>query len=157
MLPRRRGQVGGSIANFLVSLRSRKVNFPVESTLWSAIWAGRRPRAGLRTRFLDSATSIYVKTVLLSAIDLAGNSLLQQLLTAPAGLCQNDDVSAICSKPEDGWGNPCRNVVLTQTCWCREKLLLQPPCFHRPWRTSSARPSKLQMSALGRWRCRCKR
>ena len=25
-----------------------------------------------------------------SAIDLAGNSLLQQLLTAPAGLCQND-------------------------------------------------------------------
>ena len=26
-------------------------------------------------------------------------------------------------KPEDGWGNPCRNVVLTQTCWCREKLL----------------------------------
>ena len=69
MLPRRRGQVGGSIAIFLVSLRSRKVNFPVESILWSAIWAGRRPRAGLRTRFLDSATSIYVKTVLLVFID----------------------------------------------------------------------------------------
>ena len=31
--------------------------------------AGREPRAGLRTRFLDSATSIYVKTVLLVFID----------------------------------------------------------------------------------------
>ena len=29
-------------------------------------------------------------SLLISAIDLAGNSLLQQLLTAPAGLCQND-------------------------------------------------------------------
>ena len=33
-------------------------------------------------------------------------------------------VQRVCSKPEDGWGNPCRNVVLTQTCWCRENSKL---------------------------------
>ena len=64
VLPRRRGRVCGSIAIFLVSLRSR-VDSRVESKGWSAIWAGRRPRAVLKTQFLDSATPIYVKTVLL--------------------------------------------------------------------------------------------
>ena len=44
--------------------------------------ASRRLKFGLRTQ-----RAIILKT---SAIDLAGNSLLQQLLTAPAGLCQND-------------------------------------------------------------------
>ena len=84
MLPRRRGQVGRSIAIFLLSLRSRKVDFPVESTLWSGIWAGGRPRAGPRTRFLYSATLIYVKAVLLVFI-VPGEP---QALERPSYRCQ---------------------------------------------------------------------
>ena len=43
---------------------------------------------------------------LVSAIDLAGNSLLQQLLTAPAGLCQNEN-----EKPAGAVRSCCKDRV----------------------------------------------
>ena len=49
----------------------------------------KKKKLSLRPSSAHTRTRTVNEMIAKSAIDLAGNSLLQQLLTAPAGLCQN--------------------------------------------------------------------
>ena len=80
---------------FMITARLSDLSMPLKGEVRrSPVQSARQPiaRSGkfVRRAYSRRALDCEKDDGLISAIDLAGNSLLQQLLTAPAGLCQND-------------------------------------------------------------------